>query len=293
MAKWDETEMGRWQSGYARDCRLTPFLGRKVLYPQRSLDYNSIRDKFSQWMYSRVSEEYAKKLTSYLDKYAKGEEISNSQDIFKIKEKASSKKYIVIALRNLLNFAEEMGLLDDVQITKMRKVLKVVKSNPDNYIPSTAKVKEVYGKIDKPEYKLLFQILAYSGIRIIEGVNFLRTFDKDKLEIMDNFARYPLMDIRHSKRVYYVYIPLSIALKLRQVDIPMRKFKYYVSKKGLPAKYLRKWNYNFLIMNNVPESVADFIQGRSPVSIGSMHYLAKVKQADFWYSKLTLYFPIF
>ncbi len=55
---------------------------------------------------------------------------------------------------------------------------------------------------------------------------------------------------------------------------------------GLAGKYLRKWNYNFLIMQNVPESVADFIQGRSPVSVGSMHYLAKVKQADFWYGKV-------
>ncbi len=35
-------------------------------------------------------------------------------------------------------------------------------------------------------------------------------------------------------------------------------------------------------MNNVPESVADFIEGRAPESVGSMHYLAKVKQADYW-----------
>ena len=50
----------------------------------------------------------------------------------------------------------------------------------------------------------------------------------------------------------------------------------------LPAKYLRKWHFNFLILNNVPESVADFIQGRAPSTVGSMHYLAKVKQADEW-----------
>ena len=39
-------------------------------------------------------------------------------------------------------------------------------------------------------------------------------------------------------------------------------------------------------MHNVPESVADFIHGKSPISIGSMHYLAKVKQADYWYNKI-------
>jgi len=36
----------------------------------------------------------------------------------------------------------------------------------------------------------------------------------------------------------------------------------------------------FLILNGVPKSVADFIQGRFSYTIGSMHYLAKVKQAD-------------
>lgn len=38
-----------------------------------------------------------------------------------------------------------------------------------------------------------------------------------------------------------------------------------------------------LIYNNVLEGVAGFIEGRSPVSVGSMHYLSKVEQADHWY----------
>jgi intergrase/recombinase len=41
-------------------------------------------------------------------------------------------------------------------------------------------------------------------------------------------------------------------------------------------------------MNNVPESVADFIEGRAPESVGSMHYLSRVKQADYWYDKISL-----
>ncbi|MHB1806782.1 MAG: integrase [Thermoplasmataceae archaeon] len=51
----------------------------------------------------------------------------------------------------------------------------------------------------------------------------------------------------------------------------------------MAPKYIRKWFYNFLILNNVPESVADFIEGRAPESVGPMHYLANVKQADYWY----------
>ena len=58
---------------------------------------------------------------------------------------------------------------------------------------------------------------------------------------------------------------------------------YEIGQYGIAPKYLCKWFYNFLILNNIPESVADFIEGRAPESVGSMHYLAKVKQADYWY----------
>ena len=60
----------------------------------------------------------------------------------------------------------------------------------------------------------------------------------------------------------------------------------YFQRRKLPLKYLRKWHYNYLLENGVPEDVVDFIQGRSPLKIGSMHYLAKVKQADHFYSRI-------
>ena len=44
----------------------------------------------------------------------------------------------------------------------------------------------------------------------------------------------------------------------------------------------------YYLFNNVPESLADFIEGRAPESVGSMHYLAKVKQADYWYGTAIL-----
>ena len=47
---------------------------------------------------------------------------------------------------------------------------------------------------------------------------------------------------------------------------------YEIRQYSIAPNYLRKWFCNFLILNNVPESV------------GSMHYLAKVKQADYWYN---------
>ena len=102
----------------------------------------------------------------------------------------------------------------------------------------------------------------------------------------EKIAKYPLSLDRKSKRSFYAYMPKNFAMELKRIELSEEAVKQYLSRRGLPAKYLRKWNYNFLILNGVPESVADFIQGRSSYTIGSMHYLAKVKQADEWYSKV-------
>lgn len=40
---------------------------------------------------------------------------------------------------------------------------------------------------------------------------------------------------------------------------------------------------------NVPESVADFVQGRTPKKIGARHYSKLVNQADGHYTKFAKY----
>jgi intergrase/recombinase len=41
-----------------------------------------------------------------------------------------------------------------------------------------------------------------------------------------------------------------------------------------------------MIENGIPESVADFIQGRASITVGSTYYLSKTNQADLFYSKV-------
>ena len=93
---------------------------------------------------------------------------------------------------------------------------------------------------------------------------------------------------RGNKRSQYVYMPTGLAMKLHRLYIHKDTVSANLRKYGVAPKYLRKWFYNFLIINNFPESVADFIEGRAPESVGTMHYLAKVKQADYWYDKIAL-----
>ena len=145
---------------------------------------------------------------------------------------------------------------------------------------------EAYRKIRNEKSKIVFKLLAFSGIRVVEDSKLLSEFDEFKLMINGNIAKYPLSMLRGTKNVYYAYMPKNFALELRKIKITKHAIENRFYRLGLPAKYLRKWNYNFLILNGVPESVADFIQGRTSITVGSMHYLAKVKQADEWYSRI-------
>jgi intergrase/recombinase len=45
------------------------------------------------------------------------------------------------------------------------------------------------------------------------------------------------------------------------------------------TKTIHKWHLNAMIEERVTESVAEFIQGHAATTVGSAHYLNKVKQA--------------
>ncbi len=193
---------------------------------------------------------------------------------------------MVIALRNFINFLEEKEIITPEQANRLRRPLKTVRSKADAYFPSDEEVINAFNRFNDVRYRIVFKVLAYSGIRITEAEKFLNEFDKRRLMVNGNIAKYPLFFERSSKKSYFVYLPSKFAENLERVNITHHSIENYFSRRGFCAKYLRKWNYNFLILNGVPESVADFIQGRTSITVGSMHYLAKVRQADEWYSRI-------
>ena len=241
---------------------------------------------FLQWLRTKnLSPRYTKDITNYLRKYL-------NNDIMYIGELAGllakiRTKNLSVAIRVYLNFLIEYNIVKDEDMVYFRKILKSQKSNPDNFVPTDEQVRDAYSKTRNGRHKTIFLLLAYSGIRITEAVKMLSEFERDRLIINGDIARYPLSYNRGQKRVSYVYMPREFALTLHKMHSTQKVALAIKYQSDLSPKYLRKWFYNFLILNNVPESVADFIEGRAPESVGSMHYLAKVKQADYWYSSVS------
>ena len=54
-------------------------------------------------------------------------------------------------------------------------------------------------------------------------------------------------------------------------------------------EYLRKFAFDKMIQLGVPESVADFIEGRTPKTIGAKHYMILLRQAKQYYPKYVEY----
>ena len=114
----------------------------------------------------------------------------------------------------------------------------------------------------------------------------VKEYDPSKLIVDDKFAKYQLHYNRGHKSSFYIYMPKELIPALHKFYIHIDTITYQIRKSGLNPKYLRKCFYNFLIYNNVPEGVADFIKGRATATIGSMHYLSKAEQADYWYEQI-------
>jgi intergrase/recombinase len=249
------------------------------------LDYKKDKKAFEKWMKARCSSEHVDSLLSYLDKYL-SEPISNPRRLFElIEDVVKGKRQFSMGVRDLLKYYEAFSLMDEAELLKYRKVVKIPRTKVDNYVPDDHRVISAYRLVNEEKYKILFKLLTFSGIRLKESIYLLNIYDADKVITNDSIARYPLNLERGTKRVFYAYMPEEFSKKISRLELDLVDAQQYLGRR-LPAKYLRKWHFNFLILNNVPESVADFIQGRAPSTVGSMHYLAKVKQADEWYAKV-------
>ena len=240
----------------------------------------------------KYSEAYQKDAERYLSQYLDGKAIMENSELRGVMAECKS-NYIYTMVRVYLNFLEENEILSDEDADYFRKAIPSRRTSPDGFMPSDEKIKEVYGKIESKPMKTAFSVLAASGIRIMELVKMMNEFDRDKLIVNGDIAKYPLNYFRGRKKAFYVYMPKNLALSLEETDFNDDTISHHFSELGLAPKYLRKWQYNFLIYQGVPEGVADFIQGRSSESVGSMHYLSKVKQADYWYSNAVAGLSVF
>lgn len=248
--------------------------------------------EFFNWIDTKAfSVEHTERLKSYYTRHFNNKEYSSPIELYQyIQSKEIDINNITKCVRVYLNFCEAFSKLPVELINKYRSVLKLRKYNNDYFVPSDEAILKGYCAVkNHKSLELVYLVLASSGIRYGEAIHFLSNYDITRFIVKSNYASYNVSDLRHTKNINNIYLPLFVYKKLKIISNTSKALRQRFNERNVSFsfKYLRKWQYNFLIYNSVPESVADFIQGRANRSIGSRHYLAKRQQADFWYSKIS------
>uniref|UniRef100_UPI0037DCCE99 integrase n=1 Tax=Thermococcus sp. 26/2 TaxID=758583 RepID=UPI0037DCCE99 len=258
----------------------------------RSASLNEIwakeRSSFAEWLSGEVSKETRKDYVRVLDKFFGRHVIKTLGDLESAYLKEGQKRNLVKAIRKFAAYLEKEELIDEATHEKIKKLIKPKPTGVREVFVTGEEVREAYFKIKERGIvaESLFLILVFSGIRLSQAVELLRTYDYTKLQIIDNkVAKYPIFSTtKGKKKAFWAYGPRDFFEELEPQEVKYNTAKDLVSYGRVSANTLRKWHYTFLIRQGVPADVADFIQGRVSSRVGATHYLNKTLLADEWYS---------
>jgi len=260
---------------------------------QISLNWHENEADFLKWLETKnYSKVYVQTILSYLRRFIGV--LSRPMDIINAFHGLTSGQQHNLdrAVRAVLNFYEEMGI-DEFYLKSFRKAIPSVSVGVDLKIPEEMEILDSLMKIPRAplKYKALWNLLLDSGLRITEAVRLINNF-KGATQI-NGAARCELGYFRGSKLAYFGYMTygtLDLVEKVAGDHIEDQNASHYYPKiKCICGKYLRKFAFDTMIGLDVPESVADFIQGRVPVKIGAKHYMALVRKADQFYPRYAEY----
>jgi len=271
--------------------------GGLLFYCSRSVDagvsWIDYRQGFIEYA-KRYNPLTAKTMVSYLDRYVSV--VRSPTDVLRVFNglSAGQQHHLNRALRALFNYAEIMGS-GKGWLDSMRKAIPKDKIGIDLRIPSEDEIKGGLSKIEGllPKYQALWRVCLDSGIRLIEAIHLINDFDPQRFRPVNGFYRYQTGEFRGTKQSYYTYFTESSLRLIQDADgeeLHRPDTSGYYSRHGLTQpKYLRKFAFDKMIELEVPESVADFIQGRVAMRVGAKHYMSLARQADRFYAKYAEY----
>jgi len=249
------------------------------------------KEDFLRYLKSiEYNERTARRIVSQLDKWVSV--IHSPMDVIDLFSKVKrSKRHLILGLRKLFSFYEALGY-NKAFLNSLREALPNVACGVDLKIPTEDKIATSLRKLPKApmKYQALYSLLLDSGLRLIEACELINSFQD--AEALKGFYRCELGMFRGEKQAYYGHFTETTLSLIRQVKEKLsdvaasnyfRKYGYVL------AKYLRKFAFDKMIELEVPESVADFIEGRVPKRIGAKHYLALARQSSKFYPRYSSY----
>jgi intergrase/recombinase len=269
------------------------------------IDYGDVKTDFLKWLESRhFSEVYFKGILSYLERYVKV--LQKPMDVAQIFMGLTDgqRHQLNRAVRALFNFYEFLGM-DKQFLEVLRNAAPKDVVGFDVNVPSEELIVaslKLAGKAYQHKYKAAFNLAVDSGLRITEMASFIKNFDAAKLENFTGFHVAPLGYFRGTKLAYFAFFTdytfnLLQGIQRRDIEFfeDMKIRNYFRNLKGFESmtrfKYLRKFANDTMTSEelNIPESTADFIQGRTPKSVAARHYMQLKRKAIQFYPRYAEY----
>jgi intergrase/recombinase len=241
-------------------------------------------------------------MVSYLDRFVR-EPIQSPNDIigiFNVGLTQGQQNNLIMAMYNLLKYCRLQGF-DREWLILLRESLPKPQVGMDIKVPTSKQVIEslrVMAKAHMLKHRVAYNVAVDSGLRITEIMRVLRDFDESKAEHAKGFWVLPVQFFRKSKLSYYAFVSdytFDLLGKLPREDAQSftdKSGSHYAQKRPVVGyKYLRKFVFDTMTdeRRNIPESVADFIEGRTPKSVGARHYMMLKRKAMQFYPRYAKY----
>jgi intergrase/recombinase len=265
------------------------------------IDYCSVKDDFSVWLRSRgLSEDYWVGMLRHLDRFSKP--IHVPLDVARVFDGLSvgQRHGLIRAVRNLLKFYEFQGFAGKDWLDLLRKNIPKDEVGFDVNVPDEAAVVESLRRLGEAKgfwrYFSVYNLVLDSGLRLSEAIRFVDSLKLSDVQCFDGFCVAPLGYFRKCKLAYFAFFTDYTMRLLKNTE----KIKYETARGNvrkrlgkdiISYKYLRKFAFDTMTDEqlNIPESVADFIQGRVPKSVGARHYMQLKRKAIRFYPRYAEY----
>jgi intergrase/recombinase len=199
---------------------------------------------------------------------------------------------LIKAVRAWFNYLQMMGVASKTLLDNLRAAIPKDKTGIDLKIPEKAKIiADLKAFASAPtKQRAVHSLLLDSGLRVVEAMHLVNNWIEP--EKVGDFYRSEIGMFRGCKQAYYAYYTAATYDLLKEIsgNISQIAVEKFIENHNLTRpKYLRKFAFDKMIELEVPESVADFIEGRVPKRIGAKHYMVLRRQADKFYSKYATY----
>ncbi|MEM3628910.1 MAG: integrase [Candidatus Bathyarchaeia archaeon] len=293
-----EDRLGELVRRVEKPCEALSSLAAGFSFEGFVLSWPETRELFLQYVeFKRYEPANARNMIGYLDRFVK-QPIKEPLDVMRIFSPLSvgQRHHLNRAMRawfKCLEINKPDGRFKEF-LDSLRKAIPKAEVGIDIKVPEEEQIiSDLKRLVSEPlplqaEYNLLLD----SGLRLVEVVRLLNDFPE--AERLQGFYRCSVGLFRGSKQAYYCYMTeytYQLIKKLNEKVSEIRLKRRHQLHKYTRAKYLRKFANDMMTSEklNIPESVADFIQGRVPKSIGAKHYMKLKRKADQYYPRYAQY----